>query len=291
MKSFIALITCLLSITVLSNAQDYGRIMEQKVRSLLGRNSTRGYQFASYPVDNFGLATCYDSREKTQICATWTCLAEDKDVPPDTDADSQLKLITLKKERYADVGTGGPVTLTSEEQRNLGLTAVLPQLLKVIGINADLSSAQNVHVELALGPITRRQLIKDRMMQRIDALASTASAKEAYQNRRLAVVYSDIVASSMSVSITFDRDRNAQLDAKLSEGLGGRVGSVIGGKDTELKVKVESAATGKYVLQIARPVILATWTKRQPEAGKLGATDWSRWPDAEVSNAIFKRID
>ena len=50
-------------------------MMEQKVRAVLGKDSTKGFKFASYPVDNFGLATFYDSANNTEICATWSCIS------------------------------------------------------------------------------------------------------------------------------------------------------------------------------------------------------------------------
>src|ERR1700739_4370248 len=70
---------------------DYGKTMAQKVKQVLGSESTKHFRFASYPVDNFGVASEYD-KSGTELCATWTCIAADSDVP--TDGASLLSLTT-----------------------------------------------------------------------------------------------------------------------------------------------------------------------------------------------------
>jgi hypothetical protein len=98
----------------------------------------------------------------------------------------------------------------------------------------------------------------------------------------LYLVYQDIVAQSLKVTLTVNTGSNADADAKLSGALQGKVGSVIGGSGTELSIKVDSAAAGKYVLDVASPVILATWTKQQPDKGRLGDVGIPSWADSSV---------
>ena len=276
-------------LAAIASAQDYGKVMEQKLKTLLGAPSTKGYSFASYPVDNFGLYTSTNSQTQTELCATWTCIAEDNDVPADADANAQMQLITKSNKRFAEKGTGGPIMFTGEEKRNIGLTVMLPQLLKVIGITFDASTAKDVTFDFDLGPVTIRKIIPDRYIQRINALPNTSSVKTAFNSKKLLVVYQDIVSSTMKVTIKFDAKNKVDFDAKLSAALAGKVGQIIGGKDTELKLHVDAAKKGDYALTIAHPVILATLTKKQPDQRTLGGPDWSNWPTVKSARStIFK---
>jgi len=260
-------------------AIDYGKTMAKKVKQVLG-NSTKHFKFASYPVNNFGVATAYDN-SNTELCATWTCLAADSDVP--TDTASLLSITTKSGVRYADVGEGGAITLSDEEKRDLGVSIVLPQLLKVINLNASLGLNRDLKTDLTLGAVVIRKIIPDRVADRIKALPADSSELVAFNQRNLSLVYSDIVAKSLTITLTIDNTGNSDTDAKLSGALSGKAGTVIGGQGSELSVKVDSATTGKYVLTINGPVILATWTKRQPSTGHLGAGAIDSWPDSPRS--------
>src|SRR5688572_6625008 len=76
-------------------AVDYGQFMTNKVKAVLGNKAVRGYTFATYPLDNFGLATAYDGKvnPSKQICATWDCIgiSDDRAVAALSD-DDKLKL-------------------------------------------------------------------------------------------------------------------------------------------------------------------------------------------------------
>jgi hypothetical protein len=263
-----------------SHAIDYGKTMAKKVKETLGAGSTKHFKFASYPVNNFGVATAYDS-SGTELCATWTCLAEDSDVP--TDADSLLSITTKSGKRYVDIGTGGEISFSNDEKQNIGFKVVLPQLLRVINLNLDIASNKDITTDLKLGAITVRKIIPDRVAARIKSLPPDAGEHIAFEQRTLQLVYSDIVAKSMTVTLNVDTSSNTDTDAKLSGALSGKVGSVIGGKDSELSLKVDGATKGKYVLTVSSPVILATWIKRQPKKAVLGTAAIDSWSDAETS--------
>jgi hypothetical protein len=261
-------------------AIDYGKTMAKKVKEVLGGNTTKHFKFASYPVNNFGVATAY-AKDGTELCATWTCLADDADVPTDTDA--LLSVTTKSGTRYADVGTGGTITLSDDEKHEFGLKLLLPQILKVVNLNANIGRNNDVKTDLSLGDVTIRKMIPDRVVSRIKSLPADSSERTAFDQRNLQLVYSDIVTKSMTITLNVDNSSNTDTDAKLSGALGGRVGSVIGGKDSELSVKVDSATKGKYVLTVASPVVLATWTKLQPSAGHLGGGGVDTWSDTKSS--------
>jgi hypothetical protein len=281
MRSRFALLVLFVILAAASglSAIDYGKTMAKKVKETLGSGNTRHFKFATYPVSNFGVATAYD-QSGTELCATWTCLASDSDIP--TDASSLLSITTKSGTRYADVGTGGTINLTDDEKRDIGIQILLPQLLKVIGITANIGNNKDIQTSLELGPVTIRKIIPDRVAARISALPAGASERVAFDQRQLRLVYSDIVAQSLKITLTVDTAANADTDAKLSGALAGKAGAVIGGSGTDLSVKVDSSTKGKYVLAVASPVVLATWTKRQPSEGHLGAGGIESWSDESI---------
>ena len=66
------------------------------------------------------------------------------------------------------------------------------------------------------------------------------------------------------------------------------MGQVIG-KGAGFEAKVNNAQKGDYTLQVTDPVVLAVYTKKQPQAGVLRKTkDWSDWPDDSIPDAANK---
>ena len=121
--------------------RDYAKIMQAAIRRSLG-GDFREYEWVSYPTNNFGIATMYllDSprskpSDKNQWCATYTCLGlEGKRAPADASA-------RLTAGGFADVGTGGPITLSDEESRILAGEVFLPEILNVLGLGAQLAAS------------------------------------------------------------------------------------------------------------------------------------------------------
>jgi hypothetical protein len=271
-------VVCLVALAAMTCAAavDYGKTMANKVRQALGAGSTQHFKFATYPVNNFGIATAYD-QNGTELCATWTCLTSDNDVP--TDPDALLSLTTKAGTRYADVGSGSPITLSDDQKRDIGFQVLLPQLLKVIDVTIKVNNNKDIQTDMDLGAVVIRKIIPDRITARIQSLPSGSSERVAFDNRQLRLVCSDIVAKSLKVTLTVDATANADIDAKLTSALSGQVGNIIGGKGTDLSLKVDSATKGKYVLDVASPVIIATLTKRQPASGHLDASGIQSWPN------------
>jgi hypothetical protein len=266
-------------------AIDYGQLMAKKVKEVLGRRSS-GYTFATYPVDNFGLATAYEDKAdpSRELCATWDCLgvSDDEQVEAMSAKDQvKLRISTLQ---YADTGDGPSLKLSDDEKNSIGLKALLPQLLRVLSLAADFSTSKNVTTTLTMGPVTIRTLRRKEMLDHLKSQDAHPLEKTAFEKRKLILVYSDIVVSSMTLDLKLDATASSDLEAKLEGSLQGKVGQVVG-KNSSLSFKVARANKGDYSFEINKPVILAVYTKRQPAAGELGTTGWSRWSDFDVGKA------
>src|ERR1035441_9070621 len=125
----VAIVSAIMAAPILS-AEDYGVVMEKKVRSVLGKSDLKGYQFLSYPTNNFGVMTMYilDKKgdkpsNKNQECATFSCLGL---TDPPTDA-KQVKTVN----GYADIGFGAPPTLNETEKHSMNLSVVIPKILSI----------------------------------------------------------------------------------------------------------------------------------------------------------------
>ena len=105
---------------------------------------------------------------------------------------------------------------------------------------------------------------------------------------KLAVAVSDYMVENMEVQIDFDRAVDTGLDAKLGQ----KIGQVLG-KDASLNVKVSSSTSGTYTLSVTKPVILATFIKRQPRAGVMAEIrdpqKWPDWDELDTSHLIRDR--
>ncbi len=282
---FKKVVTLVVGITMAQRALaiDYGQLMAKKVKEALG-NRSNGYTFATYPIDNFGVATAYEGKAdpSTELCATWDCIGVSDDVQVEKmSAKEQLKL-KVSKVQYANTADGPSLKLSDDEKNSMGLKALLPQLFQVLSLSFNLSNSKNITTTLTMGPITIRILRRKEMLDHLKSKDAHPLEKAAFEKRRLVLVYSDIVVSSMTVDLKLDAIANADLNAKLEGSLHGKLGQVIG-KDSTLSFKVDRANKGDYSFEINKPVILAVYTKRQPARGELGsATGWSRWSKVDL---------
>lgn len=274
-------------------AVDYGQLMATKVKGAIGRRA-KGYTFATYPLDNYGLATAYENKvnPEKELCATWDCLGQSDDTKVEALTPEEKLKLRVGNVQYADTGEGPALNLTDDEKRSIALKAILPKLLQILDITFDFSTAKNVTTNLTMGPITIRTLRRQEMQNHLTSPGAHPLEKTAFENKQLVLVYSDIVVSSMKVDIKLDGSTNVDLEAKLSGALQNKgVGSVIS-KDSSLSFKVDRSNKGDYSFETAKPVILAVYTKKQPEKGALGgsSTNWQGWSDADLgaANKVLK---
>lgn len=279
----VALALCA-SLTFPSMAEDYGSLMARKVKDALGKNAVKGYVFSSYPLDNFGVGTAYSYKDKPEnfICATWECvgIADDTKVSA-LSADDKLRVMA-NGVQYVTPGTGPSLNLTEDEKKSIGLNLLLPKLLQVLDITADLSHTDDINTTLTLGPLSVRLLRKDAMLTMMKSPNGNSAEKAAADAGNLVLVYSDIVASSMKVEIKPNPETKADLDAKLSAALTGKVGTVIG-QNSDLSFKLDNSSKGDYSFTIDKPVIVAVYVKKQPKGGVLGdQAGWNDWKNVDL---------
>ncbi len=242
--------------------RDYAKIMQAAIRRSLG-GDFREYEWVSYPTNNFGIATMYllDSprskpSDKNQWCATYTCLGlEGKRAPADASA-------RLTAGGFADVGTGGPITLSDEESRILAGEVFLPEILNVLGLGAQLAATKNARIGIRMGNVSRRILKKQTLLTYLESLPETSPVRKAMSENRLAIVVADAVVDSLEVNVDTRDSVNSEFGVRLSP----LVNRVTGGTSS-MQVQVKRDKTGQYRLIIGQPVIVARLTIKRSLTG------------------------
>jgi len=279
-------------------ASDYGELMTAKVKTALGKNAVKGYTFATYPLDNFGIATAYDGKPgaNTQICATWDCLGLSDDAKVAELTNEQKLNLTVNAVQYASVGQGTSLTFNDEEKKSLSLNALLPKILQVLSITGSYSHTNDLTVSLTMGPAVVRVLRRQQMMDRLNSAQAHPLEKTVWNDGKgnLVLVYSDIVVGSMTIDIKTNPATKVDFDAKMAAALSGKVGQVIG-SGSDLGFKVDNASKGEYKFEINKPLIIAVYTRQQPRMGVLGdQKGWSDWKPFDLGPAnrvLAQKVD
>ena len=275
-------------------AVDYGTFMNKKVKEVLG-NKAKGYTFSTYPVSNYGLATAYEGKVNAakQICATWDCLGIKSDEKVAALSSEHKMRLVVDGVQYASIGDGAPIKLSETEKKSLAINAILPKLLRALSLSADFARTTEIETDLALGPATIRTLRRQEMMALLASPKAHPLQKAVWEKPKpeLVVVYSDIIFTSMALMLKIKPETRAEVRAKLTGALDGKVGKVVG-SDASLGFTLDNAGAGTYSISITNPLIVAVYTKRQPASRILGPErGWREYKDAPLgsSNKIIEQ--
>jgi hypothetical protein len=244
-------------------------VVQGTVAGTLGL-SLKDYDCPAYPVNNFGLGTSWDSSADPpqMICDPATCLGINK-----TDAQ------TNELDGYAFAGSGGPIEIKNSANSDYALSAVVPELLQVLDINLSAEAKNTMSANLSITGATIRYLNRDKMISHINNDPTTPpTLKSDFQQGKLTIVTSDVVANGLAVTITVDPTKNASLKASLDGKLAGGAGKVVG-QGANLQVTLDSSQSNQYTLNTNSPVVVCRLQRKQPTAGGLAASPlWNDWP-------------
>jgi hypothetical protein len=278
-------------------AQDFPKAMKKVFTGTQYRN----YQWAPYPMDDYGVGTAYRGTESVAqpgsfLCATYTCFRMAKpDIATAPGLASWLVLSpapapggppnTASTEGYADSGCGTNVDSSLQANSKWAVTAIVPQLMGVLGINANLSNDRNSTTTLAFGKACNRKLLQ---VKAINYLTKSTDdpygVRAAYDNKRLTLVLEDIVITSFDFKITAKGDLKAGLDAKLANDPTGKFGN-----NSSLAFTLEKSGTNDYHLKSSTPLIVGFLAKSNHDA-PIGAgagpgliAPWYLWKETTVA--------
>jgi hypothetical protein len=255
-----------------------GQNVQKTMEEVFG-NDYKGYQWLSYPINDFGVGTAYKgNRDRIDrrgfLCATFTCLG----TPIPKEPQQWLHLGT-PPDAYADAGCGGLLDAKVMQKKDTVINAILPQVLSVIGITFNASKSGNSTAELKSVSMCARQLQQQKMLDYVNGLANDQHGmKRALSQGKLVLVVGDIVVKAMSIHIKADSALKIGIDGKLQ----GRAEKVLG-EGANFGVKVSRTGDSEYSLTVKEPVIIGLLAVRERTLGagsperEGGDSPWSGW--------------
>lgn len=230
--------------------------MRKAVKQSLGKD-VKGYYAFSYPTNNFGLITTFENKVATenQYCAMTECLYGFNI----SNNEGWLTLAGL-----ADVGTGGPISISEKKKTKISVNAVLPKLWNAVQIEDGVDNVREVKTTLEIGPAHKRFLNKMKFEDYINSLPQDNRYKQKYESGNLILITSDIVVENLFVKIEVGDSLSTILDAGIKSG---QIVENLGKVD--LNAKFEKTSYGTYELTINRPVIVLRLAKEPPSIKSL----------------------
>lgn len=272
-----------------THAASYSEETKKALIGAFNKKEFPGYTFRGTPVGTFGVGTIYEDDPAVAIESRWLLGRPDtwyEDSVSKEDRDKWTKRIIVD-------GDFGSVTLTTDKTKKINVGAILPNILQVIGINANVDLTRNVKVTLSADRATSRKIDWTAFKEAIKANVIRKSVAEVISSKNFVMCAADIVLTGYTININATRNTalNAQLDGKtkLTEKLGEGVG---------FKVGVSSTGTGTYAVKAADPVVAAVLFKAPPQGVGLNAMNnpaadnVDLWPVIDMSKPIqeFEKI-
>ncbi len=212
------------------------------------------YTYLGLPRTNFGvLSISSSSNNRFQIenlvCSTFKCL----NTQPPTNL---MDLINVDK-KYVEVGTTAPISIDSEEDRKILLSAVLPSIQNLVGLNFGYSNKRKVDIELTAAKLYIRTMSKGDYFQYIYGLQNSNDPTQRgifdlLDKGRLCMVISDLVIDELDLQVTV----NKQTGTDIKAGLDGKIAQVVG-QDAKVGVSLENAYDLVYKIKVREPMVLA----------------------------------
>lgn len=251
----------------------------------------REYQWLTYPVSEFGIASAYRGQadrvdDRAFLSATFATLSI---APAPTVESDWMRLARGPQDAlgFADVGCGGPVTAQVLAKAQQQASAMLPSFLRIVdgSISADLT--QGVTTTLSIGSACNRKLRQQQVLNYITAqTADPLGTKSAYESGRLVLVVADLVAKDLELKV--QPTSSSALGAKLRANIPVQ-GARVFGDSTALQLSATQNSDGTFTLKTTRPVVVAILPVHEPPPGTIpqGAApgaipEWAGWSRTTV---------
>src|SRR5262245_20895450 len=235
----------------------------QAVRAALGADF-KDCQVFSTPTDNFGLGSAYLTTSTDEVlsssnflCDSWYCIGKHNRVPTD-------RKQWLDFDGAAAIGGGAPITLASNQSRELAFRGALPQIAKILEVSGSISDKDVTSVDVSFGTIIKRDLRRPAYLPK--ARKALPEFNEGFTNGRLTVIVGDAIAESLKVKVTLEDTKAAQLGAKLGKDFDNKIF-----KGADFDFKVSSDGKSKYDFEVLHPVVICRVPKAQQTGGQLEA--------------------
>lgn len=214
------------------------------------------YTYLGLPRTNFGVLSISSSSNNrfqiaNQVCSTFKCL----NTQPPTNLVDLIKV----DPKYVEVGTTAPISVDSDEDRKILLSAVLPAIQNLVGLNFGYSNKRKVELQLTSAKLYIRTMNKGDYFQYIYGFQNSndPTQKGIYNllnQGRLCMVISDLVIDELDLEVTVNQQTGTDIKASLD----GKIAQAVG-PDAKVGVSLENANNLVYKLKVREPMVLAIY--------------------------------
>ena len=287
------LITEIAAIALLAlpiHAQDFSK----SIAKIFTGPQFKHYQWQSYPVSDYGVGTAYRGTSDkptggTFLCSTYACLSAAKSDPGTPAGLSKWLIVPADSNDttgYAAAPCGGELDSTIQQNSKWAISALIPQLLGALGLNANASNDKTVKIVLTGATACNRKLYQVKAIQYLTQTdhPDTFGVTAAYNNNRLVLVLEDVVITSFDFQIATTGDLKAGFDAKLNNDPTKQFGN-----GSDLNFSLEKTASDQYHLKSTAPLVvgfLAASNAKVPVgkgAGPGSIGNWAGWQPATIT--------
>lgn len=277
-------------LAVPSHGQDFSKSMAK----IFTGNQFKHYQWQTYPVSDYGVGTAYRGTSNqptggTFLCSTYACLSAQKSDPSTAEGLSKWLIVSADSNDttgYAAAPCGGDLDAALQRNSKWAISALVPQLLGVLGLNANASNDKTAKTVLTGATACNRKLYQVKAIQYLTRTdhPDTYGVAAAYNNNRLVLVLEDVVIKSFDFQVTTTGDLKAGFDSKLNNDPTKKFGA-----GSDLQFNLEKTANDQYHLKSTTPLVvgfLAESNAKVPVGkgaapGALG--NWAGWQPTKVS--------
>jgi hypothetical protein len=227
-------------------------------------NQYAGYQWLDYPLNNYGLATMYESakpsgssnRKVVQVkpvkvetlCATFECLGIDPAPVPIADTGVTNRWLNLSpksdgSDPFATVGCGASLNHKDFENKStIAVNALLPTVLKTLKISGSFTNDRSVTINGDVSVTCDRRLLPGVMSAFLKNIKDDRyGIAEAFKAGNLIVIEQDLVIQNFTLTVS----RGSALAGKLSA----NAGSATSATDSKNTAKTADASTAAGISQ------------------------------------------
>lgn len=266
----------LVLLSTAGTAQDFSSSM----KSVFTGPQYKGFQWLTYPLDNYGVGTAYSAQQKQFLCDTFPCLGLR---PPDPlkDLNPWINVLdSATNTNYAAQAAGPPANLSSAKSKKVLIAAVLPKLLSVVGLDGSLDYSNDKTVTIGFAKAYVRELYPKPYLTRVTSGTDDKyGVRQAFERRDLVVVTADVVIEALSVKV----EPNSKLGTKLKATAGEAVKDFSG---ASLNVQVDTSSKATYTVTSKSPFIVGIRPRQNPLRSGVGTTsiptNWNTWRPIEV---------
>lgn len=271
-----------------------GRDFAKSIAKIFTGAQFKHYQWQTYPVSDYGVGTSYRGTSDkpaggTFLCSTDACLNAHKE-DPSTPTGLGKWLIVPADDKdttgYAAAPCGGNLDADLQHNSKWAVSALVPQMLGVLSLNANASSDKAAKIVLTGATACNRKLYQVKAIQYLTRTdhPDTYGVAAAYNNNRLVLVLEDLVITSFDFQITTNGDLKAGLDAKLNNDPTKKFGA-----GSDLQFSLEKTENDQYHLKSTAPLVIGflAASNHHVQVGKgvgpgaLG--NWAGWEPTTVT--------